>query len=461
MIEAITDILANPEEAWFVTDAALSALHNAPLDAIEKNIPRILPWTRSDDWWLRESAFMALMGLQRDDDLFLKYLPTLIDMYVKEYYANPNINMRTALAKALQQKTNDSPAGKLIIAGLVRAVLESTIVPDVGKNRRSQEGAFNVVQAALTCSKHAPEAAANLAMAIVKGGRLTNLETANILSILRAADGHVQDRYVGLYPALSALPKQHKKQLADILFDSFRPELIQRLATVDAKTESTLIDMIIDLTRLKKPIAGWQAVGSPRPTKRIWRHFSFDPLTEKDKMHPRVFERFRAATLPKGMDKWYSPKFDDSKWESGNSPVGVGEFTAHGHGKMWTATPDHFFKNNSDWGDGEFLLMRTTFNVSDPDYDYYRLRVLYARGYTIYLNGKMIMSYPWTSHFPQYVKIVLTDVIRKHLKKGVNTLAVYGIAGYEKDAKTGEYHRIAQMDVSIEGLKKEDVTGKH
>ncbi len=460
MISAIADILANPNEAWFVTDAALSALYNAPVDTIERNIPRILPWTTHEDWWLRESAFMALMGLQKDDDLFLKYLPTLIDVYVREYYANPNMNMRKTLTDALQQKGNDSPAGKLIIAGLVRGVLESTILPDVGKNRRSQEGAYNVVQAALACSKFAPEAAAELAQAIVNGGRLATSDTTNILSILKAADGHVQDRYVGLYPALQTSAPQQKKQLADILFDSFRPELVQRLATVDAKAESTLIDMIIDLTKLKKPIAGWQAVGAPKPTERIWRYYAFDPLTEKDKLHPRLFERFRTATPPKGMGKWYSPQFDDSKWKSGTAPIGVGKFKAHGHGRMWTATPDYFFENNSDWGDGEFLLMRTTINVTDLDYDYYRLRVLYARGYTIYLNGNVIKSYPWTAHYPQYVKIVLTDVISKHLKKGVNTLAVYGMAGYEKDKETGEYHPIGQMDVSIEGLKKEDVEGK-
>ena len=156
MVKGITDILANPNEAWFVTDGALLALYNAPVDAIEQNIPRILPWTTHGEWWLRESSFSALLGLRKDDGLLLKSMPTLVDMYVKEYDTNPNMNMRKLLCQTLQQKGNDSPVGKAIIAGLVRAVLESTILPDVGKNRRSQEGAFNVVQAALTCSKLAP-----------------------------------------------------------------------------------------------------------------------------------------------------------------------------------------------------------------------------------------------------------------------------------------------------------------
>jgi len=459
MVQGITEILADPEESWFVTDGALLALHHAPVDAIKKSIPKVLPWTTHEDWWLRESAFMALMGLQRDDALFLEHLPTLIDMFVKEYYTNPCKNMREVLTAALQQKKNDSPAGRMIIAGFVRAAIESTVLPDVGENRRSQEGMHNVIQAALACSKHAPEAAAELAEALTRGGRLATFDAGNILSILRAADGHVQDRYVGLYPALGTLAPQQKKRLADILFDDFRPELIKRLEAGDKKNESALIDTIVDLTRLKKPIGGWQAIGTPEPAKRVWRYHSFDPSAQKDKLHPRLFERFRTATLPTGMDKWYLPKFDDSKWESGAAPIGVGEFKAHGHGRMWTATPDHSFKNNSDWGDGEFLLMRTTFETADAglDYDYYRIRILSARGYTIYLNGNMIKSYPWTAHYPRYVKIVLTDSVRKHLTKGPNTLAVYCMAGYEQDKKTGEYHPIGQMDLSIEGLKKRDL----
>ena len=457
MIKAITDILANPKEAWYVTDGALLALYNAPVDAIKRNIPHILPWTTHEEWWLRESSFSALMGLQKDDALFLKYLPTLVDMYVKEYYANPNINMRTMFVEALQQKRNDSPAGKLIIAGLVRAVLESTVLPDVGKNRRSQEGAFNVIQAALACSKLAPEAAAELAEAIAKGGRLATLDTANILSILTATDGKVQDRYVGLYPALQTVDPQQKKQLADILFDSFRPELIKRLDAVDEKDKSQLIDMVVDLTKLKKQIGGWQAVGSPTPTERIWRYHSFDPPTEKDKLHPRVEKRFRDVTLPAGMDKWYMPGFDDSKWKSGAAPIGVGVFKAHSHGVMWTATPNRSFKNNSDWGDGEFLLMRTTFDVTDLDYDYYRIRILSDQGYHIYLNGKKIHSFGWFQHFPRYEQIMLSDVIRKNLKKGANTLAVYCNVRYEQDKKTGDYHPVGQMDLWIEGLKKNEL----
>ena len=94
---------------------------------------------------------------------------------------------------------------------------------------------------------------------------------------------------------------------------------------------------------------------------------------------------------------------------------------------------------------------------ADFDYDFYRIWLLTAKGYTIYLNGNKIKSYPWFSHFPKYEKIMLGNKEIKHLKKGVNTLAVYCIAGYEKDKKTEEYHAIGQIDISIGGLKKTDL----
>ena len=209
--------------------------------------------------------------------------------------------------------------------------------------------------------------------------------------------------------------------------------------------------------REEKEVPGWQAIGSPTPAERRWRYISFDALSAKDKREPLLWERFRTAALPQGLEKWMMPGFNDSAWTCGKTPVGVGVFKAHGHGRMWTATPDHAFTNNSDWGPGEFLLMRTTFELSDVDCDYYRLNLLTAKGYTIYLNGKQIKSYPWSAHFPKYEKIMLDPSAIKQLKKGTNTLAVYGMVGYEKDEKTEALHPIGQLDLSIEGLKKSDI----
>lgn len=457
MIKAISRMLSDPQESWFVVDGALNALSHAPVEAIKNNIPQILPWTTHEDWWLRESAFMALMGVQKDEELFVKYLPTLTDILVKEYPFNPRLHMAQAFTEALATWKNDSQVGRLIIAGFKRAALESEVLPDIGQYTRSREGTANIIEAVLTSIKHAPEAATDLAEVLAKSGRLNALDTDCLMKVVSASDGHIQDRFVGLYPALQVLPIQQQKRLTDILFDVFRIELIKRLADQDKEDKSKLIDMILDLTKLKREVKGWQAIGSPRPTDSLWRYYSFDTVVEKERVPPLTWERFRTATPPSGLEKWMVPEFNDTAWKQGKTPIGVGDFKAHGHGRMWTATPDHAFKNNSDWGPGEFLLMRTTFELSDVDYDYYRLNLLTAKGYTIYLNGKPIKSYPWSAHFPKYEKIMLDTSAVKQLKKGTNTLAVYAMVGYEKDEKSEALHAIGQMDLSIEGLKKKDL----
>lgn len=278
------------------------------------------------------------------------------------------------------------------------------------------------------------------------------------MKIVRNKDGKLQDRFIGLYPALETLPPQQKKRLTDILFDVFRPELIKRHAAAKNSDDSSLIDMIIDLTRLKKPVAGWQAIGTPPPAERISRYYSFDPLTEEDKRGPGVNQRFRDVTWPPGMENWYSPEFDDSKWKSGRTPIGVGVFKAHGSGREWTATPDFSFKNNADWGNGELLLMRTTFNLMDLDMDCYSISILAFQGHNIYLNGNKIHTYIWLSHFPKYYRIMLSEEETRHLKKGANTLAVYTNYRYEQDPQAEQqFHPAGQIDLFLEGLKKEEI----
>lgn len=459
MIEAINSILRDPDEAWFVTDGAMLALSGAPVEAIKQNIPFILPWTTHEDWWLREASFHALMGLQRDPVLFEKHLPMLIDTMLREYRYNPRHQMVRRLEEALAKAGNESAVGRMIISGFSRGPTESEVLPDVGRYPRSREGTTNIVEIAQVVIQQAPEVSADLAEALVKSGRLAGMETESLMKIVKGQDGHVSDRFVGFYPALQGLAPQQKSRLTDLLYDAFRPELLKRLEAEGAGADGQLLDMLVELTALKKPIEGWHPVGSPPPPDRVWRYISFDPLTANDRLHPRIGppKRLREVTMPEGTDGWYRPGFDDSTWQSGRSPIGVGEFKAHGHGRGWTCRPDFSYENHSDWGDGEFLLMRTTFESDDLDFDYLRIRILSDQGYHIYLNGRKIHSYGWFQHFPRYENVLLTGALKKHLKNGSNTLAVFANVRFEQDPATGDYHHVGQIDLSIEELKKEDL----
>ena len=458
MNEAITRIMSDPGEAWYVIDGALQALHHAPVEVIKRNIPAILPWTTNDDWWLRESAFMALMGLRDDEQSFVKYLPVMIDVMTRERHYNPRVQMLKQLKNALAKWKNDSAPGKLIVAGFTKATMDSEVLPDVGELRRSQEGAANIVEVALASIVQAPEAAADLAEAIAAVGRLAVLDTPNLMKMVRAPDGEVSDRFVGLLPALAKLPPQEKQKLTRVLSEAFLPELIKRYNATKDLGDGTLIDMIIDLTRLKKQVAGWQAVGAPAPAERVWHYRAFDPLTEKDQLHPREDKRLREVELPPSLANWQDPGFDVSQWQRGRAPVGVGDYKAWKYGFMWTATPDRTIANNSAWGAGEFLMMRTNFEVQDLDHDCYRISILANQGYHVFLNGQKIHTFPYFAFFPKYDRIMLDKNDARHLKKGSNTLAVFSCVRYEQDPKADQqYHPIGQMDLFVEGLRMAEI----
>lgn len=185
----------------------------------------------------------------------------------------------------------------------------------------------------------------------------------------------------------------------------------------------------------------WTPIGKPAPEKRIWRFVSMDPTETKDKLQTYDARRFRDITVPAGMDNWYQPDFDDRKWGEGSAPIGKG---------LWKHSGIQLDQHSSKWEEGEFLMMRTTFEVDDLNYDSYRIAVLARQGFHIYLNGQKIHTYIWWQDQPFYRSIVLDEDQIKHLRKGKNVLAVYANDQYERDST----ERYAALDVWIEGITK-------
>ena len=214
-----------------------------------------------------------------------------------------------------------------------------------------------------------------------------------------------------------------------------RGELNRILDTAYALNEDGRMD------RDAQEFPGWNPIGSPEPEERIWRYASFDVQHEADKLDKSENKRFRDVALPAGMQKWYTPEFDDSTWSRGKAPIGTGTW------KHRRATVN----NNSDWGDGEFLLMRTSFELDAIDCESYRLSILARQGFDVYLNGHKIHTYIWWKTQPYYRSIVLTENETKHLKKGVNVLAAYANIHYDK--KTAEPY--GATDLFIEGITRE------
>jgi hypothetical protein len=108
-------------------------------------------------------------------------------------------------------------------------------------------------------------------------------------------------------------------------------------------------------------------------------------------------------------------------------------------------------KHDSDWGDGEFLLMRTSFELDAIDCESYRLSILARQGFDVYLNGHKIHTYIWWKTEPYYRAIVLTENETRYLKKGMNVLAAFANVHYDKT--TAEPY--GAIDLFIEGITQE------
>jgi Carbohydrate esterase, sialic acid-specific acetylesterase len=196
----------------------------------------------------------------------------------------------------------------------------------------------------------------------------------------------------------------------------------------------------------------WKPVGKSLPEEQIWRFATIDATEKKDLMEKRD-RRFRDITLPAGMEKWFMPDFDDSKWTAGKAPIGKGSLKNWAH----TLYDLNFDKLPSRWGVGEFLLMRTTFEVEDLNCDSYRIAVLVIgnqgfQGYQIYLNGQKIHTSNSSAGIPRYGSIVLNKDQIKLLKKGKNVLAAYSNDLYNLTSS----ENYAAIDLRIEGITKAD-----
>jgi len=425
MVEAIRSMLKNPDEAVYVVDGALMALSLASAKDIGEALPLIMPWTTHEEWWLRQSAFRALATAANDEEFLPRVLPTMLDMLLKEDHTMPRQNMVGALNRLIKKHGIASLAGGQIVDAHLKAVETRRIDPGL----RAGEGEYDVGQSIDVLFKNAPARALEVARLVAR--RLPALTTKMITSVA----GRLRE-------SLEKVPGDQRAELEGLLYGTYRQALVARMKKDGPNLG--LLETIGSLTALREEVGAWQPLGRLLPDERVWRFTSFEPA-DKDALHPREGKRFRDVALPGGLEGWTDPAFNDDKWERGTAPIGKGVFKA----KRKPAP----FENISTWGDGEFLLMRTTFELESLGHDYYRIAVLANQGYYIYLNGKLIQTYIWWAG-PHYRKILISPENAKLLRVGTNSLAMYTNAQYVDGKQMG------QADLYLEGLKTSDVLGE-
>jgi hypothetical protein len=421
--EGVFNILMNPDESLYVIDGALSVMSLMPSKDIGNHLDLVLPWTKHEEWWLRQSAFSALIKAARDESLTARVLPTMLDMLLAEDHTMPRDGMVNGLNQLIKQFKPASKIGQQILAAHVKAVESRNIIP----GQRAGEGEWDIKKSTEVVLKQNPDQAIQIAQIAAK--RLDDFSTGWLVSLTAQLADTLE---------IEQKTPQHEA-LQQRLVTDFRQCLIERMR--EGNETLAVLDAIANLTSLNGESVGWQPLGAPH-TNRVWRYRAIEP-EGNDRLHHREKKRFRNLHVPDELSDWMAPDFDDSKWSEGRAPIGVGVFKKR----------DLVWANASEWGDEEFLLARTTFDVDALDYDYYRLSILANQGFDVFLNGKKIQTYVWWRDDPHYRKIMLGSGAVKHLKVGVNHLAVRAGSDYVKGKHVG------QIDCYIEGLRKHDLLG--
>ena len=340
----------------------------------------------------------------------------------------------------LQQNKPDSEAGKLILAALRKGVDTGMIKP----GDHAPEGAHNVIETLKICLRNDPNLAVALATALQS--RFSALKTGDLVGIVAAPSANPAGESFGFFAVLEKLDSNQRKELEEILYTVYRPEIAKRLKAKDYAEEAHrpgIVSTLIDLAKLRNPTAGWKPIGKVPKSELVWRFKSFDPTVEKDQVPTREKTRHRDIQMTEDMKDWFKPEYDDSKWSKGHAPIGTGLYKQG----------DDTFANKSDWGKGEFIVARTTFEVEKLDYDSYRLSILNPQGFRVYLNGHPIVGYGWWQNKPHYAPWPLGPGEVAHLKKGTNVIAFYTNVEYDETTKVP----FGQVDCFFEGLKHSDL----
>jgi hypothetical protein len=425
MLAAVRKMLADPEESHFVIDGVLMLLSCAPPQEIAASLQLLMPWTSCDEWWIRQSAFVALADAAAEPSLAVQMLPHLREIYLREGGAQAREYLADKMRRLASKHQPDSEVGKTITAIFKEAVAEIPIEPGF----RAGVGGQYIFSAIEDSLNYDPMTAFEIAKIVQD--RLEEFRTDYLENIIKV-----------MLECHKKLPESQQNELTEMLYGNYRRELLRRMEKGDLK-----LDLIVTLLHLKDKNAGWHDLGTPGSSERTWQFTSFEPKEQKDFLHPREERRFREVTVPSGLEKWYETDFDASKWTTGKAPIGKGVFKTR-----WADSAP--FPNQSTWGDGEFLLARTTFQIDSKDYDFIRFSILANSGLCVYLNGSQIHYYGWWAN-PEYSAKILESDALKHLKIGTNVIAVYSNATY-KDLKEGQ-PQIGQLDIRLEGIHKADL----
>ncbi len=389
----------NPEESWWVKDAAIQLIGHGSADQIVPLVDLLLPYLKHEEAWLRNAALTALTPVAADERCYQRVLPAMGELV----RTNQRVSVTHGFAPNIRARIKEAgPA----VQQLATETLKETFTGYAGK--KVSPAGQNLKP---TYDYHLEAIAASLAD--VPGGMDVLYEIAR----QRHPDEILPYKELFLAADSSQFGPKLKKAIAPIIMDELIPEFVGKsrkrllpLAASEVKSEwpggsAEPVDGLVALyKRAGHDEYDWHMFADLRNAE--WSYHSFDPIPAEQVPFDQLVTRYREVTLPKGMERWFAADFDAAKagWKKGKSPLGNynGELPDRPITKCSTdcVGPGCFgaTKVNTLW-EKEVLLMRGTFRVPSLKAGHrYRLRVNNGDhvgsggGYLIYVNGKPMIE---------------------------------------------------------------------
>ncbi len=406
MARLLIGMVNDPDESWWVVEAALNSLGVARTDLLVPHLDRLCTCLEHEEWWLRKAALSAVTGLATDERSYQKVLP-LIGKLISN---NRNNTLMWSLVGFTGKLREASPAVQaLALQTLAQAYAD---IPKKIKNEAGME--------LVTVENGLVETLAST-LASYPGG----LDTLGVLASQRYPDQPLPHKDLFLNADTTNLGPELKRKVNAIVRDQFIPEYVANNITpllaevrpepvvADPRQQAKVEELVALYNKMEVNEYDWRGFG-PVWNEMKWDYFSFDP-PETMTWNPGE-TRYRKVTYPAGMENWFATDFDAKKagWQNGLQPFGqengklrtdpkpyIDQLTGRHPSQLvpCTATYCRCCEPMKTFWEKEVLLMRSTVTIP-PLKEGHRYRLVVGGlshmnngdGVRVYVNGKQVLE---------------------------------------------------------------------
>ena len=111
--------IKNPEESWWVKDAALHVIGYAPADWVVPHVDLLLPYLKHEEAWLRNATLTALAPVVADERCYQKVIPAIGELI----RTNQRASVTLGMMGSLRAKINE---GRAAAQQLAKDILKET-----------------------------------------------------------------------------------------------------------------------------------------------------------------------------------------------------------------------------------------------------------------------------------------------------------------------------------------------